>query len=121
MSEPIENKLDTEKLNLNNSQESDIDTCKADIVDANTLIDLPTAITTVIARTEATNITVSIVNAFLEILQSKSPTVFTNEDINKIQSTVNIETEKTDALFKQIEKILSEQRKGSKKISNRSW
>lgn len=71
------------------------------------MIDLPTAINTVIARTESTNMIVAIINAVLGVLQNRDPAVFSPEDLAKIQEAVNAETAKTDALYAQIEAALS--------------
>lgn len=71
------------------------------------MMDLPTAINTVIARTEATSIAVAVVNAFLTVLQQRDPAVFTTEELARIQDTVNVETSKTDALYAEIEKALA--------------
>lgn len=71
------------------------------------MMDLPTAINTVIARTEATSIAVAVINAFLTILQQRDPAMFTTEELARIQETVNIETNKTDALYAEIEKALA--------------
>ena len=73
-----------------------------------TMLDLPTAINTVVARTEATSIAVSIINAFLDVIQ-KRDSALTPEELGKIQAAINVETEKTDALYREIERVLASQ------------
>lgn len=73
-----------------------------------TMLDLPTAINTVIARTEATAIVVSVVNAFLDIIQQRE-SALSPEELGKIQAAIDMETGKTDALYREIEKVLASQ------------
>lgn len=73
-----------------------------------TMLDLPTAINTVIARTEATAIVVSVVNAFLDIIQQRD-SALSPEELGKIQAAIDMETGKTDALYREIEKVLASQ------------
>lgn len=73
-----------------------------------TMLDLPTAINTVIARTEATAIAVSVINAFLDVIQQRD-SALTSEELGKIQAAINVETEKTDALYREIERVLANQ------------
>lgn len=70
------------------------------------MIDLPTALSTVIARTEATSIIVSVINALLDIIQNRENPL-TTEELGKIQAVVNAETGKTDALYHGIEEALA--------------
>ena len=72
------------------------------------MLDLPTAINTVIARTEATAIVVSVVNAFLDIIQQRE-SALSPEELGKIQAAIDMETGKTDALYREIEKVLASQ------------
>ena len=73
-----------------------------------TMLDLPTVINTVIARTEATAIVVSVVNAFLDIIQQRE-SALSPEELGKIQAAIDMETGKTDALYREIEKVLASQ------------
>lgn len=73
-----------------------------------TMLDLPTAINAVIARTEATAIVVSVVNAFLDIIQQRE-SALSPEELGKIQAAIDMETGKTDALYREIEKVLASQ------------
>lgn len=70
------------------------------------MMDLPTAINTVIARTEATAVAVAVINAFLDIIQQRD-SAFSPEELAKIQNAINVETAKTDALYREIEKALA--------------
>lgn len=72
------------------------------------MLDLPTAVNTVIARTEATSIVVAAINAFLDVIQKKEAVAFTHEELNRIQAAINAETNKTDALYHEIEKALAQ-------------
>lgn len=71
------------------------------------VMDLPTAITTVVARTEATAIIVEFINALLQSVQKKDPPMFSQDDLNALQAAVNAETSRTDALYAEIEKALA--------------
>ena len=104
MNENVNTNMD-EVMNESNVEEQAVpETATAEVQP--TMLDLPTAINTVIARTEATAIAVSIVNAFLDVIQ-KRDSAFAQEDLEKIQAAVNFETNKTDALYREIERVLA--------------
>ena len=63
-------------------------------------------IDTVVARSEATQILVNIINAFLNVRQ-KSENKLTEEEIAAIQNAINEEASKTDALFATISSSLN--------------
>ena len=69
-----------------------------------TMLDLPTAINTVIARTEATSIAVSVINAFLDVIQ-KRDSALTPEELGKIQAAVNVETDQMAPTEPKVEKL----------------
>lgn len=80
---------------------------EADASEQPIVMDLPTAITTVVARTEATAIIVAFINALLQSVQKKDPPMFSQDDLNALQAAVNAETSRTDALYAEIEKALA--------------
>lgn len=79
----------------------------ADAAQQPIMMDLPTAVTTVVARTEATALIVAVINALLQSVQKKDPPMFSQDDLNALQSVINAETGKTDALYAEIEKVLA--------------
>lgn len=62
------------------------------------MIDVASAVDTIVARSEATQIIVNIINAFLNVHQ-KSENKISNEELAAIQNAINEESAKTDALF----------------------
>ena len=65
--------------------------------------------TSLIARIEAMNIVVAIINAFLGERQ-KGENKLSEEELKAIQNAVSIESTKTDNLYKEIEELMKKEK-----------
>ena len=100
--------MNTENVNVNDVNEPAADVATAPEAAPAQMIDVASAVDTIVARGEATQIIVNIINAFLNVRQ-KSENKLTDEEIAAIQNAINEESAKTDALFAAVNESLNPQ------------
>lgn len=81
---------------------ADNNECEFKLEDASTLA------TSILARTEAMGIIVNLLNAFFAIIQNRSDFKFSDEEINQIQTVINLETQRTNDLYNAITELVKQ-------------
>ena len=90
--------MKNENVTMNTEPEAVVDAAPEVVSEPAQMIDVASAVDTIVARGEATQIIVNIINAFLNVHQ-KSENKLSDEELAAIQNAINEEAAKTDALF----------------------